>query len=129
MSSTNAKEVALAYHHAFYANDRASVRKLLADRGSFIGPLSAFEDPDKFLDAASIFMKLTANTEIKSVVSEGNDVCILYDSTLKVKSIPTLPLATWFKIEEGKIKFFHVHFDPTSIVAAMASGDLNKALQ
>jgi hypothetical protein len=62
----------------FYGNDRAAVRNLLADNGTFIGPLNSFTNADTFLDAATIFMQLSEKTEIKKVFVDGGDVCILY---------------------------------------------------
>ena len=129
MASADSKTIVLAYHDAFYRNDRSAVRKLLADTGTFTGPLNSFTDPDAFLDSASIFMRLTKSTEIKKVLSDGEDVCVLYDSTTVVPSIPTLPIASWFKVKSGKIYFFLVHFDPTPFVKAKESGDIAKALQ
>ena len=123
------KTIVLAYHDAFYKNDRAVVRKLLADNGTFVGPLNAFTDADAFLDSAAVFMKLTKRTDIKKIFVDGDEACIIYDSTTIVQSIPTLPIASWFKVEAGKIKFFHVHFDPSPFVKAKENGDITKALE
>jgi limonene-1,2-epoxide hydrolase len=121
-------EIVLAYHHAFYRNDKAAVRQLLADEGTFIGPLNSFTNPDLFIDAAAIFMKLTSKTDIKKIFTDGNDACILYDSTYIVPSIPILPIASWFKVESGKINFFHVHFDPSRFLNAKENGEIAKVL-
>ncbi len=129
MTTNNSKTLVLTYHDAFYRNDRAAVRKLLADNGTFIGPLNSFSNADHFLDAAAVFMQLSEKTEIKKVFVDGDEVCVLYDSKTIVPSIPILPIASWFKIESEKIKFFHVHFDPTPFVKAKENGDIAKALQ
>jgi hypothetical protein len=129
MNQDHPKEIVLAYHDAFYRNDRNAVRKLLADKGQFTGPLNSFTDADAFLDSAAIFMKLNKSTEIKKVFVDGNEACILYDSTTIVPSIPTQPIASWFKVESGKINFFLVHFDPTPILKAKEQGEIAKALQ
>ena len=118
------------YHEAFHRGDRAAVRALLADRGDFIGPLSSFTDPEIFLDAASVFWRIHRSTQIKAVITgaggAGNDVCVVYDYTTTVPSIPTLPLAAWFKVEGEKIRFFHIHFDPTAVVRALAPSTPSK---
>ncbi|HWY97641.1 MAG TPA: nuclear transport factor 2 family protein [Bacteroidia bacterium] len=129
MTTNDPKNIVLSYHDAFYKNDRTAVRKLLADNGTFTGPLNSFTDADKFLDSAAIFMQLAKQTEIKKVFVDGNDVCVIYDSTTIIPSIPVLPIASWFKIESGKINFFHVHFDPGPFVKAKESGDIAKAMQ
>jgi hypothetical protein len=123
------KTLVLAYHNAFYRNDREAVRKLLMDNGIFMGPLNSFTDADTFLDSAGIFMQLAKTTEIKKIFTDGNDVCVLYNSTTIVPSIPVLPIASWFRVESGKINFFHVHFDPSPFVKAKENGDIAKVLQ
>jgi ketosteroid isomerase-like protein len=125
----DAKSLVLAYHDAFYRKDRAAARALLASDGRFIGPLSAFDDADAFLDAADVFMKLAGPPKVKAVVAEGDDVCIVYDYVSLVPSIPDLPSVAWFRTRAGKITLFHVHFDPTSIVKAMEHGEIARLLQ
>jgi hypothetical protein len=129
MTENDSKTIVLAYHEAFYKNDKVCVRELLANNGAFIGPLNSFTNADVFLDSASIFMQLSKKTEIKKILVDDGDVCLLYDSTTIVPSIPTLPIASWFKVESGKIKFFHVHFDPTPFIKAKENGDIHRALQ
>jgi SnoaL-like domain len=129
MTTFKPETIVLAYHDAFYRNDRSAVRNLLSDKGIFMGPLNSFTDADSFLDSAAIFMQLSKKTEIKKVFVDGNQVCVLYDSTTIVPSIPTLPIASWFKIESGRINFFHVHFDPSPILKAKENGDIKKVLQ
>ena len=123
------KEIVMAYHEAFYRNDRAAVRRLLADQGNFIGPLNSYTDPDVFLDGAAIFMKVTKKTDIKAVVAEGEDVCLVYDSILAIPSVPPIPIASWFRVKDGKIIIFHTHFNPMPFIQAKENGDLAKALQ
>jgi hypothetical protein len=124
MKTTDPKTLVLAYHNAFYDKDRARVRALLADDGRFIGPLSSFTDPDTFLDAASLFMQIAAKPNVKRVIAERNDVCIVYDYLSTIPSIPPVSSVAWFQTEGEKIKLFHVHFDPTAIVRAMERGEL-----
>jgi len=126
--TTTTTEIILAYHRAFYSNKRGAVRKLLADKGSFNGPLNSFTNPDLFLDSAAIFMKLTLKTVVKKIFVDDNQACILYDSAYSVPSIPVLPIASWFKVESGKINFFRVHFDPSKFLIAEENGDIAKAL-
>ncbi|HEX4852049.1 MAG TPA: hypothetical protein VFV08_14640, partial [Puia sp.] len=126
--STATTQIVLAYHHAFYKNQRTKVRQLLADKGSFNGPLNSFTDPDQFLDAAAIFMRLTIKTVIKKVFVDDTQACIIYSSVFSVPSIPVLPIASWFKVAAGKIYFFQVHFDPTAFLLARENGDIAKVL-
>lgn len=129
MSSTQPQAIALAYLTASANNDDVGARKLLADDGAFIGPLRSFTAADAFIKEAKLFMQLTKKIEIKKVIAEGNEVCVFWDYTTHVASIPAIPIAEWFKFESGKIKFMHLHFNPMAFVAAMERGDVAWAIE
>jgi len=129
MSSAQPEAIALAYHRAFERKDRAEVRRLLADEGAFIGPLRSFTRADAFMEAADLFMRLTRKFETKKVLVDGGDVCIFWDYTTIVPSIPVTPIAEWFKIEDGRIKSIQLHFNAAPFVAAMERGEVAAALQ
>jgi len=118
----------VAYFTALARQDRAAIRKLLADTGDFIGPLSSFTDADAFMKAADIFTQLVKKVEIKQVLREGDEVCVFWDYTTIVPSIPVIPIAAWLKLDTDKIKYFHLHFNPAPFVAAVERGDVAKAL-
>jgi hypothetical protein len=101
---------------------------MLADNGDFIGPLSSFTDADAFMQAADIFTQLVKKVEIKQVLGDGDDVCVLWDYTTIVPTIPTIPIAAWLKLDAGKIKYFHLHFNPAAFVAAVERGDVARSL-
>lgn len=129
MNLKDPKEIALDYLKAFENKEREETRNFLADQGSFIGPLNSFTEADEFVKGADVFMKIAQKFEIKKVLAEGNDVCVFYNYVTIVPSIPSIPMAEWFKIESGKIKFLQLHFNPISIVKAMESGELDKVLK
>jgi uncharacterized protein YndB with AHSA1/START domain len=119
---------AVSYFEALARKDRAAIRAMLVDDGSFIGPLQSFTDADAFMNEADVFMRLTEKVEIKKVLADGDDVCIFWDYTTIVPSIPAIPVAAWLTIEADKIKYFHLHFNPAAIVAAKERGEVAKAL-
>jgi hypothetical protein len=122
------KETALAYFSAFESKDRTAVRAMLADRGSYIGPLSSFDRAETFQEAADIFMRIARGWKIKGVLAEGDEVCILCDYETLIPSVPVIPMAQWYRIEAGKVAFLHLHFDPSGIVAATGSGELARTI-
>jgi hypothetical protein len=129
MNSAQSQALALAYLKASERNDDVEARKMLADDGDFIGPLKSFTLADAFIKEAKLFMRLTKKIDIKKVIADGDDVCVFWDYTTHVPSIPVTPIAEWFKIESGKIKFIQRHFNAIPFVAAMERGDVAKALQ
>ena len=123
------KQIVLAYHEAFYRNGRTTVRALLANKGQFLGPISSYTDRDPFLDGAAVFRQLTKRTDIKAVVADGNDVCVVYDSTLAIDNVPVIPIASWFRVDARKITIVHTHSNPAPFIKAKESGDLARALE
>jgi uncharacterized protein YndB with AHSA1/START domain len=119
---------AVSYFEALQRKDRAAIRAMLVDDGSFVGPLQSFTDADAFMNEAEVFMQLTKKVDIKKVLADGDDVCIFWDYTTIVPSIPAIPVAAWLTIEADKIKCFHLHFNPAAIVAAKERGEIAKAL-
>jgi len=119
---------AVSYFEALQTKDRAAIRAMLVDDGTFIGPLQSFTDADAFMNEADVFMRLTKKVNIKKVLADGADVCIFWDYVTIVPSIPVIPVAAWLTIEAGKIKYFHLHFNPAAIVAAKERGEIAKAL-
>jgi hypothetical protein len=71
---------------------------------------------------------LCKRADIKRVLADGDDVCIFWDYTTIIPSVPVIPVAAWLTIEAGKIKYFHLHFNPAAIVAAKERGEIAKAL-
>jgi len=80
------------------------------------------------MSAADVFMQLTKKVDIKKVLVDGDDVCIFWDYTTIVPSIPIIPIAAWLTIGADKIKYFHLHFNPAAFVAAAERGEVAKAL-
>jgi uncharacterized protein YndB with AHSA1/START domain/ketosteroid isomerase-like protein len=119
---------AVSYFEALARKDCAAIRAMLADDGSFMGPLQSFTDADAFMNEAEIFMRLTKKVDIKKVLADGDDVCIFWDYTTIVPSIPAIPVAAWLTIADDKIKYFHLHFNPAAIVAAKEREEIAKAL-
>jgi hypothetical protein len=129
MNSAQSQALALAYLKASERNDDVEARKMLVDDGDFIGPLKSFTQADAFIKEAKLFMRLTKKIDIKKVLADGDEVCVFLDYTTHVPSIPVTPIAEWFKIESGKIKFIQLHFNAAPFVAAMERGEVAKALQ
>jgi len=119
---------AVSYFEALQRKDGKAIRQMLVDDGDFIGPLQSFNNADAFMKAAEVFMKLVKTVDIKRVLADGSDVCVLWDYQTIVPSMPVIPVAAWLKIEADKIKYFHLHFNPAAFVAAAERGEVAEAL-
>ena len=125
----DAKSIALAYQKAFEEKDLEKCASYLHSQGMFKGPLSAFEDRDVFVKEMSNFMHITKSARTKKVFADDNDVCLIWDYETTLPSVPVTPIAQWFKIDNGKIREMHLHFNAVPFVAAVQKGEMAEALK
>ena|SRR5437879_4009233 len=125
----DARTVALDYMKAFEVKDKDKASSYLHDEGLYKGPLRSFQKADAFVKEMTTFMYIAKNVRIKKVLSDDTDVCVFWDYETVIPSIPVTPIAQWFKIEKGKIRELHVHFNPVPFIAAMENGQIEEALK
>jgi hypothetical protein len=127
--TSDARSVALEYMKAFEVKDKDSARSYLHSDGLYKGPLKSFQNADAFVKEMSVFMYIARNVRIKKVLADDTDVCIIWDYETVIPSIPITPIAQWFRIDNGKIRELHVHFNPVPFIAAMEKGEIEEALK
>ena len=85
--------------------DFKTARKHLNDDFSSVTPMGSCDEPEQFLkDAAGT----NATYEVKKVFSEGDDVCVLFDTVMPVLTMFT---CGWYHVEGGKIDSIRLVFD------------------
>jgi len=125
----DAKAVALAYQEAFAAKDKAKASSYLHAQGLYKGPLNSFQTAEAFVPQMAVFMNIAKSVRNKKVLADESDVCIFWDYETIVPSIPITPIAQWFKVDQGKIREMHLHFNPVPFVAAIEKGEIAEALK
>jgi hypothetical protein len=125
----DAKAVALDYMKAFEAKDGEKASSYLHTEGLYKGPLQSFQKAEAFVKEMSTFMYIAKSVSVKKVLADDTDVCVLWDYETVIPSIPITPIAQWFKIENGKIRELHVHFNPVPFIAAKEKGEVKEALE
>jgi hypothetical protein len=106
LASNQARDVVRTYHEAFHDGDGVTVRRLLADDGQFIGPSSRFGNAHEFLDAATLFMRVTKSADLKATIMNGQHACLSYDYATIVRSVGTLPIASVFRVVAGRSRCY-----------------------
>jgi hypothetical protein len=122
------KDVALSYLKAFETKDLNKARSHLHFDGHYSGPMSSFRTADTFVPEMSKFMQISKSVQIIKAISEGPDVCVLWDYETIVGSIPVTRISNWFRIEDGKVREMHLYFNPVPFIAAMEKGQIAEAL-
>jgi hypothetical protein len=106
----NAAEVVEQYQRAFGSGDVATARLLLADDLHFKGPFEEFHTADDYMHSVARLAQIVTGTDVKKVLSEGNDVVTIYDLHTNTPA-GTSSIAEWATVKGGKIATIRVFFD------------------
>ena len=106
-TTTDSRSVVMSYIGALDRQDYDAALKLLHEKVRVRGP--AGETFGKPLDFIEMLRKYQGRYDVKKVLSEGDDVCVLYD--LKTNG-PTVFMSSWYQVGGGKITSIQTIFDP-----------------
>jgi hypothetical protein len=104
-----AAKVASAYFDAWKVNDFDTMRSLVDDDITFVGPLAQLEGAQDYMEGIKGMSRITSDIVIRKTFVDGPDVLTWYDLHTTVAS--AVPVANWLHIEEGKITSLRVAFD------------------
>lgn len=109
-TGSDLKSLAIRYIEAVGQKKLDAVASLLHPRLEFDGnfPPVPVKGPEGWLAALRRLSPILARNEVRKVLVEGNDACILYDF---VTTICPVPSAEWLRFEDGKITSIYLLFD------------------
>ena len=105
----DAAKVATAYFDAWKVNDFDTMRSLVDDDITFVGPLAQLEGAQDYMEGIKGMSRITSEIVIRKTFVDGPDVLTWYDLHTRVAS--PVAVANWLHIEEGKITSLRVAFD------------------
>lgn len=112
-STKGAKEIVMEYlEEVTERRDFESARSYLKDNVSYWSPLNSFDNAEAYLKYN--FSLNLPKLDIKKTFVNGDDVCLLYEITLKPSA--TLFACLWAHVDGGKISSIKVLFDPRPFV-------------
>jgi len=109
---TDAREVVISFIKALNSEDFKTARTFADEDIKFIGVLGTRNGADAYFKDME-HMKL--KYEIKKIFVDNNDVCLFYDINMSGKNIFS---SGWYHVENGKINWFKVIFDPRPVLEA-----------
>jgi ketosteroid isomerase-like protein len=115
---TQAIDIARNYLNAFYADDRAATRALLADDFDFGGPFSGTIGADAFLDSARRLLDAAEGTDIVHGWQDGGEVCVVHEVSVAGHRVT---MADWLTISGDRVTRERVYFDPQQLAKALAA--------
>jgi ketosteroid isomerase-like protein len=107
------------YFAAWTANDVSAAYALLADDLFFSGPTASYESAEAFRPALINFAAMTKAARIVELVVEGDRAAMLYDCELP-EPVGNLKVASFFRVENGKIRAYATQFDATELRKLLA---------
>ncbi len=106
------KEIVSSFLASINEEDFAAAKACVTDDMKFEGVLGFRDGADAYF---SDMEKMKLKYEIKKMIAEGNDVCVLYDIDMSGEKINTFG---WYHVKHGKIGYIKVVFDPRPILEA-----------
>ena len=110
MATSAVSEVAGTYFEAWKAGDFERVRSVLADDVTFDGPLGHASNAEECIAGLKRMSQIVTGIVIRKTFVDGPDVLTWFD--LHTADTDPLPTVNWRHVENGKIAWIRVTFDP-----------------
>jgi len=114
--ASDAKRVVDRYFSALRAKDFETMRTLLTDDVSFVGPLGTTDGVDEYIDAMKRVTAHMTGVERRVLFGEDEHVCQVYDLTTSKPPV-TITVVQWLTVREGRIATVRLFFDPRPYLA------------
>jgi hypothetical protein len=108
----DARAVVEGYFRAWTTNKPNEARVFLAEDLHFVGPTASYNSAEAFMPALVRFAEMTKSASIVELLVDGNRVAMLYECELP---FGVHRIASFFRVEEGKIKWYETQFDATEL--------------
>ena len=108
--ATTAREVVLQFIQALNDEDFDTARDQLHDDMTFTGVLGTRSGADVYIEDMK---KMRLKYDVKKSFADITDVSVFYDITM---SGITVFCSGWYRVENGKISWFKVVFDPRPLL-------------
>ena len=111
------QDIAHAYFDALKNHDFQTLRSLMADDITFIGPLAKCKNADECMAGLQGLSSITTDIVIKHIWADDFDV-ITWLELHTTKTLEPLRICNWMHIENEKIINIQVTFDPRALLAS-----------
>lgn len=108
-------DIATAYFDAWKTNDIEQVRPLLHEDVDFVGALGATQGLEETLAGLGGMFAMTEQVDVVHRWVDGPEVLTWFD--LRTASAGPMTIVNWSHIEDGRIAWIRVTFDPRPILA------------
>ncbi len=102
--------VGATYFEAWKNGDWATLRRILADDVTFVGPLGTADSAEACIAGLQHMSERVIDIVVRKTFVDGDDVLTWFE--LHTARTPPLPTVNWRHVEDGKIRWIRVTFDP-----------------
>jgi ketosteroid isomerase-like protein len=113
------RKIVKTYFDAWTTNKIDEAYATLASNLEFVGPTASYKSAEEFRPALINFAKMTKRAQVVDFVVQGDRAAMLYECELP-QPIGTLRIASFFKVENGKIRTYETQFDATELRKVLA---------
>ena len=113
------RRVVEGYFAAWTTHRTADAYALLAEDLHFIGPTASYESAAAFRPALDGFAAMTKGARVVDLIVQGDRAALLYECDLP-PPVGTLRIASFFRVEGGRIRHYETQFDATEIRKLLA---------
>jgi len=109
-----------------FTNDHKNVAgavSLMDENIKFVGPAMRCDNREEYETLLQNFLPRHTGWKHHQTLEQGSEICLIEDIYLKSPNGEeiTLELAEWFKVENGKIVYHKVFYDPTEFLKTFNS--------
>jgi hypothetical protein len=108
------KKIVMSYFEAWTANKPDEAFALLAPDLEFSGPSARYTSAEAFRPGLVGFAAMTRGARVIELLVDGDRAALLYDCDLP-DPVGTLRIASFFRVENGKIRTYDTRFDATEL--------------
>jgi hypothetical protein len=102
--------VGATYFEAWKKRDWARLRGILADDVTFVGPLGTADSAEACISGLQHMSEIVTDIVERRTFVDGDDVLTWFE--LHTARTAPLPTVNWRHVEDGKIRWIRVTFDP-----------------
>lgn len=113
-SPEEARRIVEKYFAAWTSNRADDAYACLAENLEFAGPTASYKSAEEFRPALVNFAAMTKGARVIDLLVDGDRVALLYDCDLPAP-VGTLRIASFFRVENGRIRTYDTRFDATEL--------------
>jgi hypothetical protein len=111
----DAAKIATTSFDAWKENDFDTMRSLVADDVTFVGPLARLRGAEDYMEGIKGLSQIKSDLVVQKAFVDGPDVLTWFDLHTTVAS--PVPVANWIHVEDGKITSLRVAFDARELAS------------